>query len=97
MLAGVNVTHVESAVRRHVFVVTHVYKNSASYAIWPAVPVAVADAGTADHVRPPPLPSVTLTMLPEAFFVNIAGFSAVHRIANSLVSRSLVVGTLLAV
>lgn len=34
----------------HVSVATHTYKKPDSYASWPAVPAAVADAGTATQV-----------------------------------------------
>jgi hypothetical protein len=64
----------------------------------PATPVAVADAGTLDHVRPeppPPPPRVTLTMLPLAFLVY--ALPSTQLIASSLASKSLVVGTALAV
>jgi hypothetical protein len=55
----------------------------------PAVVVASKISVT---LEPPP-PSVTLTMLPEAFLVNIAGELESHRIASSCVSRSPASGT----
>jgi hypothetical protein len=64
----------------------------------PAAAVVVGVAGTDDQERPeppPPPPSVTLTMLPAAFFVN--ALLSVQLIASSCVSKSVVSGTLLAV
>jgi hypothetical protein len=77
---------------------SHLYTRLLSllmYNVWLA-PVAGNPADVAASTMlaepPPPLPpSVTLTMLPAAFFVN--ALPSNQLIASSFVSRSLVVGT----
>jgi hypothetical protein len=55
---------VDSAARSQVFAAVATYRKSPSYAMLPAVPVAVGDAGTLDHVRPePPLAAMSSQLL----------------------------------
>jgi hypothetical protein len=58
--------------------------------------VVAASTMFAEPPPPPPLSEID-TILPAAFFVKMAGDEESHRIASSFVSKSLVVGTALAV